>query len=99
MVAPRLRVAVAAACSRARWRASSPHSRSYGRPPRAATAPKPGADLAARYAAIISPSTDDVEGGGDSKDMYVTGRNTPLGARRILSVEEQYEKLRDGTLE
>ena len=41
----------------------------------------------------------DVEGGGDSKDMYVTGRNTPLGARRILSVEEQYEKLRDGTLE
>ena len=41
----------------------------------------------------------DVEGGGDSKDMYVTGRNTPLGARKILSVEEQYEKLRDGTLE
>ena len=35
-MAPRLRVAVAAACSRARWRASSPHSRSYGRPPRAA---------------------------------------------------------------
>ena len=32
----------------------------------AATAPKPGADLAARYAAIISPSTEDVEGGGQA---------------------------------
>ena len=31
----------------------------------AATAPKPEADLAARYAAIISPATQDVEGGGE----------------------------------
>jgi len=26
-------------------------------------------------------------------------RNTPLGARNILSVEEQYEKLKDGTMD
>jgi hypothetical protein len=26
-------------------------------------------------------------------------RNTPLGARKILSVEEQYEKLKDGTMD
>jgi hypothetical protein len=36
---------------------------------------------------------------GDTTDMYVTGRNTPLGARKILSIEEQYEALKDGTIE
>jgi hypothetical protein len=37
--------------------------------------------------------------GDGVKDMYVTGRNTPLGARKILSVEEQYDRLKDGTLD
>ena len=31
--------------------------------------------------------------------VCVQGANTPLGARKILSIEEQYEKLRDGTME
>eukprot|EP00802_Teleaulax_amphioxeia_P015142 Tamp_15225.p1 GENE.Tamp_15225~~Tamp_15225.p1 ORF type:complete len:307 (+),score=58.71 Tamp_15225:43-921(+) len=45
------------------------------------------------------PRTQFATEGDGVKDMYVTGKNTPLGARNILTVEEQYERLKDGTLD
>jgi len=37
--------------------------------------------------------------GNDVKDMYVTGANTPLGSRKIPSLDEQYQRLKDGTMD
>ncbi len=38
-------------------------------------------------------------GSGSSSDMKTQGSSAPLGKRKILSIEEQYEALKEGTLD